>query len=112
MRVVSLCKWRSLPKPCIQSGSPERAGLLLGLSFSCRASLTNCLSVWLRSAAFDLALRKRASGISMVVFIGPYYHIYGKWPTPWSTESFSSVLLLAGGSSRTQIGWDEGPRTE
>jgi hypothetical protein len=46
---------------------------LLEASFSCKASLTNSLSVWLRSAAFDLALRKRTSGISMVVLMRPYY---------------------------------------
>jgi hypothetical protein len=45
--------------------------LLLAVSFSCSASLTNSLSVWLRSAALDLTLRKRTSGISIVVFTVP-----------------------------------------
>src|SRR5438309_1162089 len=71
MRAVSLCKRRSLPNPRIHSGSPERAALLPDAIFSCRASLTNSLSDWPRSAAFDLTLRKRTSGISMVVFMPP-----------------------------------------
>jgi 2-desacetyl-2-hydroxyethyl bacteriochlorophyllide A dehydrogenase len=93
MRAVSFRKCRNLPKDCIHSGSAERAVLPRGASFSCKASLTNSLSVWLRSAALDLALRKRLSGMSIVVFTGPYYHIYGHTPFRLPSALLSSPDL-------------------
>src|SRR6202795_1480693 len=83
MRCVSLRSRRSLPNPSIHPGSPRRVLSVLTASFSCNASVTSCLSVWPRSAALDLALRNRRSGISSVVFMSPYYHIYGCLYRSW-----------------------------
>src|SRR5580698_7194103 len=46
-------------------------------TLSWTASVTSWRSGIPRSAASDFARRKRTSGISSVVFICPYYHIYG-----------------------------------
>src|ERR1700733_3067266 len=72
--VVSLWRWRSLPKVFIQGFSAERGG---ALSLSWTASVTNWRNGIPRSAAIDFARRKIGSGISSVVFMHLCSHIYG-----------------------------------
>ena len=75
MRAVSFRRWRSLPTSfafilsCVGD---------LPSSFSATASLTNWRNGTLCSAAFALARRKTASGISSVVFTPASSHIYGR----------------------------------
>ena len=110
MRFVSLRSLRSLPKPCIQSGSVGTTLPVLAASFSCNASVTSSLSVWPRSAALDLALRNSGSGITSVVFTRPYCHIYG------STSTLEDLLPpvvppdgVGGGGRRRQVAWISRP---
>jgi len=60
-----------------------------------------------RSAATDLARRNRKSGISRVVFTGPYYHIYG------THASFNAALLCCR-FQRSAVAWRiaDQPRSE
>ena len=97
---VSVRSRRSLPKPAIHSGC---AGGIrsLGASFSRNASETMSLRVSPRSAASDLTLRNRGSGISMVVFtetVLPYLRVYGKM----TITGFPSSMLAARGSANEE----------
>src|ERR1700733_6885766 len=70
---VSLRRCRSLPKAFIQGFS---AVFVLATSLSLTASVTYSRNGIPRSAAADLARRNMVSGISKVVFMPSYSHIY------------------------------------
>src|SRR5205823_2658353 len=76
MRAVSLRRRWSFPNPPIHAGSPGCPRSDSAASLACSAPVTNSLSVCPRSAARDLALRKRGSGISIVVFIATHITIF------------------------------------
>src|SRR5215470_6835122 len=73
--LVSLRRWRSLPNAVIQGFF---AALFSARSLSFTASVTNSRKGIPRSAAVDLARRKMGSGISRVVFMEVWSHIYGR----------------------------------
>src|SRR5208282_6164872 len=95
---VSLRRWRSFPNDFIQGFESEPVAC--ERSLSARASETRARKGMPRSAAADLARRKMASGISNVVFIAPYSHIYGSM----SIQAALFALGLRGsGAGRTRV---------
>src|SRR5215470_4858964 len=93
--LVSLRRWRSLPNAFIHGFS---AALFSVTSLSFTASVTNSRKGIPRSAAADLARRKIESGISRVVFIQEWSHIYGKAVN----RSFSNDTLRQNAASEDQ----------
>src|SRR5882762_2365560 len=95
---VSLWRRRSLPKVFIQGFSAECGGVL---SLSWTASVTNWRNGIPRSAATDFTRRKIGSGISSVVFMYIFSHIYGSESKKYVRGAVNEMLApfnLAGNS--------------
>src|SRR6267143_6167138 len=98
--VVSLWRCRSLPKVFIQGFSAERGGVL---SLSWTASVTNWRNGIPRSAATDFARRKIGSGISSVVFMHLFSHIYGSESKKHVRETKNEMQSRPAGALKNSV---------